>query len=35
MSGMADVVIAGGVEMMSQVPMSGYHARLHPEITEA
>ncbi len=35
MSGMADVVIAGGVEMMSQVPMSGFHARLHPDMTEA
>jgi acetyl-CoA acyltransferase len=35
MSGMTDVVIAGGVEMMSQVPMSGFHARLHPEMTEA
>jgi acetyl-CoA acyltransferase len=35
MSGMADVVLAGGVEMMSQVPMSGYHTRLHPELTEA
>lgn len=35
MSGMADVVIAGGVEMMSQVPMSGFHTRLHPEMTEA
>ncbi len=35
MSGMADVVVAGGVEMMSQVPMSGFHARLHPEMTEA
>ena len=35
MSGMADVVIAGGVEMMSQVPMSGWHTRLHPEMTEA
>ncbi len=35
MSGMADVVVAGGVEMMSQVPMSGYHARLDPEITES
>src|SRR5215217_7491953 len=35
MSGMADVVLAGGVEMMSQVPMSGYHARLDPEITES
>jgi acetyl-CoA acyltransferase len=30
MSGMQDVVVAGGVEMMSQVPMSGYHTRLHP-----
>jgi len=27
-TGMADVVVAGGVEMMSQVPMSGYHTRL-------
>lgn len=35
MSGMADAVIAGGVEMMSQVPMSGYHTRLHPEMTES
>jgi acetyl-CoA acyltransferase len=35
MSGMADVVIAGGVEMMSQVPMSGWHTRLHPEMSEA
>jgi acetyl-CoA acyltransferase len=35
MSGMAETVIAGGVEMMSQVPMSGYHTRLHPELTEA
>jgi acetyl-CoA acyltransferase len=34
MSGMADVVVAGGVEMMSQVPMSGHHARLHPAMTE-
>jgi acetyl-CoA acyltransferase len=34
MSGMADVVIAGGVEMMSQVPMSGYHTRLHDEMSE-
>ena len=32
---MADVVLAGGVEMMSQVPMSGYHTRLDPEITES
>src|SRR4051794_28047874 len=35
MSGMGDVVLAGGVEMMSQVPMSGYHTRLDPEITES
>ena len=35
MSGMQDVVVAGGVEMMSQVPMSGYHTRLHPELTES
>ena len=35
MVGNADVVLAGGVEMMSQVPMSGYHTRLSPEITEA
>ena len=35
MSGMADVVLAGGVEMMSQVPMSGYHTRLDPEIVES
>jgi len=35
LSGMTDVVIAGGVEMMSQVPMSGYHTRLNPAITES
>src|SRR5215217_4685894 len=35
MSGMADVVLAGGVEMMSQVPMSGYHTRLDPQLTES
>src|SRR5437764_4312607 len=35
MSGMADVALAGGVEMMSQVPMSGYHTRLDPSITES
>jgi acetyl-CoA acyltransferase len=34
MTDMADVVLAGGVEMMSQVPMAGYHTRLAPEITE-
>ena len=35
MSGMSDVVLTGGVEMMSQVPMSGYHARLDPESLES
>jgi len=35
MCGNADIVLAGGVEMMSQVPMSGYHTRLNPEITES
>jgi acetyl-CoA acyltransferase len=35
MSGMADVVLTGGVEMMSQVPMSGYHARLDPQALES
>ena len=35
MSGMADVVLAGGIEMMSQVPMSGYHARLDPDALES
>jgi acetyl-CoA acyltransferase len=35
LTGMNDVVLAGGVEMMSAVPMSGYHTRLHPEMTEA
>ena len=35
MSGMGDVVLAGGIEMMSQVPMSGYHTRLDPELTES
>ena len=35
MSGMQDVIVAGGVEMMSQVPMSGFVTRIHPELTEA
>ena len=35
MSGMADVVLAGGIEMMSQVPMSGYHARLDSQAMES
>jgi acetyl-CoA acyltransferase len=35
MAGMGDTVMAGGIEMMSQVPMSGYNARLSPDITES
>ncbi len=35
LSGMADVVLAGGIEMMSQVPMSGYHTRLDPDAVES
>lgn len=34
MTGMGDVILAGGVEMMSAVPMSGFHTRLHPDMTE-
>jgi acetyl-CoA acyltransferase len=34
MTGMGDVVMAGGVEMMSAVPMSGFHTRLHPDMAE-
>ena len=35
MSGMADAVLAGGVELMSQVPMSGYHTRINPDEVES
>ncbi len=35
MSGMGDAVMCGGVEMMSQVPMSGYNTRLSPDMTES
>jgi acetyl-CoA acyltransferase len=35
MSGMGDAVMCGGIEMMSQVPMSGYHTRLSPDMTES
>jgi len=35
MCGNADVTMAGGIEMMSQVPMSGYHTRLAPDLTES
>jgi acetyl-CoA acyltransferase len=34
-AGQGDAVLAGGIEMMSQVPMSGYNTRLSPEITES
>lgn len=34
-SGMGDAVMCGGVEMMSQVPMSGYNTRLSPDMTES
>ncbi|MBL0938268.1 MAG: thiolase family protein [Gemmatimonadaceae bacterium] len=34
-AGQGDAVLAGGIEMMSQVPMSGYNARLSPEIVES
>jgi acetyl-CoA acyltransferase len=34
MTGMGDVIMAGGVEMMSAVPMSGFHTRLHPDMAE-
>jgi len=33
-AGQGDAIMAGGIEMMSQVPMSGYNARLSPAITE-
>ncbi len=33
-TGMTDAVVAGGVEMMSQVPMSGYHTRLDADALE-
>ena len=35
MAGQGDAVMAGGIEMMSQVPMSGYNTRLSPAITES
>ncbi len=35
MSGTVDVAMAGGCEMMSQVPMSGHHLRMHPELVES
>ncbi len=35
MTGMADAVVAGGVEMMSQVPMGGFRKELHPDLGDA
>lgn len=35
MAGQGDAVLAGGIEMMSQVPMSGYNTRLSPDLTES
>ncbi len=35
MAGQGDAVMAGGIEMMSQVPMSGYNTRLSPDLTES
>jgi acetyl-CoA acyltransferase len=35
MCGNAEVTLAGGIEMMSQVPMSGYHTRLDLALTES
>lgn len=35
MAGQGEAIMAGGIEMMSQVPMSGYNARLSPDITES
>jgi acetyl-CoA acyltransferase len=35
MTGMADVVIAGGVEMMSRQPPGGFRAELHPDMVDA
>ena len=35
MAGFADVIVAGGVESMSQVPMSGHTPRPHPATVEA
>ncbi|MHB1311384.1 MAG: thiolase family protein [Gemmatimonadaceae bacterium] len=34
MTGLCDIVIAGGIEMMSNVPMGGHRTRLHPEMIE-
>ncbi|MFN9088959.1 MAG: thiolase family protein [Gemmatimonadaceae bacterium] len=35
MAGQGEAVLAGGIEMMSQVPMSGYNTRLSPDLTES
>jgi acetyl-CoA acyltransferase len=35
MTGMADVVIAGGVEMMSRTPPGGFRAEFHPAMVDS
>lgn len=35
MTGMAETVLAGGVEMMSRVPSGGFHRESHPDMEEA
>jgi len=35
MTGMAEVVVAGGVEMMSRTPPGGFRAELHPEMVDS
>ena len=35
MTGMAETVIAGGVEMMSRIPRGGFHSEAHPDMEEA
>lgn len=34
MAGFADVIVAGGTESMTSVPMTGFHPRPHPETIE-
>jgi acetyl-CoA acyltransferase len=35
MTGMAETVIAGGVELMSRIPRGGFHNEFHPDMEEA
>lgn len=34
MSGMSEIIVAGGVESMSAVPMGGYNILLHPDVVD-